>query len=128
MTKLSFAIFAAMMAFSAFAQNVATVNGKPITRKQFDEYHLQNLKFVGQRKITKEVSLQDLINRELAIQKAKKTGLDKDPQVIAKQEDILYYLLESTADGFGSNHFCCTLSTFSITSLTQVSPPFLGEM
>lgn len=81
------------MALPAFAQNqvVATVNGRSITKKQFEEYHLQNLKFVGQRKITKEVSLQDLINRELGIQKAKKTGLDKDPTVVAKQEDILYH-------------------------------------
>jgi parvulin-like peptidyl-prolyl isomerase len=93
MKKLSIAIVAAMMATSAFAQKevVATVNGKQITRKQFEEYHLQNLKFVGQRKITKEISLQDLIRRELGIQKAKKLGLDKDPSVIARQEDILYH-------------------------------------
>jgi len=93
MKKLSIAIFAVMMAIPAFAQNevVATVNGRNITKKQFEEYHLQNLKFVGQRKITKEVTLQDLINRELGIQKAKKTGLDKDPAVVAKQEDILFH-------------------------------------
>jgi peptidyl-prolyl cis-trans isomerase C len=93
MKPISFALLAAMMALPAFAQNqvVATVNGRSITKKQFEEYHLQNLKFVGQRKITKEVSLQDLINRELGIQKAKKTGLDKDPTVVAKQEDILYH-------------------------------------
>jgi len=91
MRKLSIAILGAMMATSAIAQTVATVNGRPITKKQFEDYHLQNLKFVGQRKITKEVSLQDLISRELGIQKAKKTGLDKDPAIIAKQEDILYH-------------------------------------
>lgn len=93
MKKLSIALVAAMMATSAFAQKdvVATVNGRSITKKQFEEYHLQNLKFVGQRKITKEVSLQDLIRRELGIQKAKKTGLDKDLTVISKQEDILYH-------------------------------------
>lgn len=93
MKKLSFAFLAVMMTLPALAQNqvVATVNGRTITKKQFEDYHLQNLKFVGQRKITKEVSLQDLINRELGIQKAKKTGLDKDPVVVAKQEDILYH-------------------------------------
>ena len=32
-----------------------------------------------------------MINRELGIQKAKKTGLDKDPAVVTKQEDILYH-------------------------------------
>lgn len=93
MKKLSIAILATMMVLPAFAQKdvVATVNGRTITKKEFEEYHLQNLKFVGQRKITKEVSLQDLINRELGIIKAKKTGLDKNPEVVAKQEDILFH-------------------------------------
>lgn len=93
MKKLALIILSTMMVLPAFAQKdvVATVNGRSITKKQFEEYHLQNLKFVGQRKITKETSLQDLINRELGIQKAKKTGLDKDPSVIAKQEDILFH-------------------------------------
>ncbi len=91
MKKLSLVLLATMMVTPAFAQTVATVNGKAITKKQFEDYHLQNLKFVGQRKITKEVSLQDLINRELGIQKAKKTGLDKDPAVVQKQEDILFH-------------------------------------
>lgn len=93
MKTISIVVLAAMMAIPAIAQDqvVASVNGKNITKKQFEEYHLQNLKFVGTRKIDKEVSLRDLINRELAIQKAKKTGLDKDPTVVAKQEDILFH-------------------------------------
>src|SRR5690554_1003981 len=93
MKTISIVVLAAMMAIPAIAQDqvVATVNGKNITKKQFEEYHLQNLKFVGTRKIDKEVSLRDLINRELTIQRAKKTGLDKYPEVIAKQEDILFY-------------------------------------
>lgn len=93
MKKLSLVLLATMMVTPVLAQNqvVATVNGRTITKKQFEDYHLQNLKFVGQRKITKEVSLQDLINRELGIQKAKKTGLDKDPTVVQKQEDILFH-------------------------------------
>jgi parvulin-like peptidyl-prolyl isomerase len=94
MKKISLAVVALVLAISAYAQKntvVATVNGRPITKNQFEEYHSQNLKFIGQRKITKEVSLQDLINRELGIQKAKKTGLDKDPVVVAKQEDILFH-------------------------------------
>src|SRR5690606_28949074 len=94
MNKLSVVVLVLSFAVPVFAQNqtVATVNGRPITKKQFEDYHLQNLKFVGQRKITKEVSLQDLINRELAIQKAKKpNGVSKDPVVISKQEDILFH-------------------------------------
>lgn len=94
MKKISLAVMALSLALPVAAQSnqvVATVNGRSITKKQFEEYHLQNLKFVGQRKITKEVSLQDLINRELSVQRAKKTGIDKDPTVISKQEDILFH-------------------------------------
>ncbi len=93
MKNLSLAVVVLTLALPSFAQNkdiVATVNGRSITKKQFEEYHLENLKFVGQRKITKEVSLQDLINRELGIQKARKSGTDKDPVVVSKQEDILF--------------------------------------
>jgi peptidyl-prolyl cis-trans isomerase C len=91
MKKLFVVLTATMMVASVQAQVVASVNGRQITKKQFEDYHLQNLKNIGSRKITKEVSLQDLINRELGIQKAKKTGIDKDPEVIAKQEDILFH-------------------------------------
>lgn len=94
MRKFITAVIAVVLVTPVIAQQnpvVATVNGQAITKKQFEDYHLQNLKFVGQRKITKEVSLQDLINRELGIQRAKKTGLTKDPEVVAKQEDILFH-------------------------------------
>ncbi len=70
---------------------VATVNGKKITVAQLEDYHQQNLRFIGQRKITREVSLDDLINKELGIQKARKTGIDKDPVVVSKMEEILYH-------------------------------------
>jgi hypothetical protein len=93
MKKISIVVLTAMMAFPVMAQKdvVATVNGRAITKKNFEEYHLQNLKYVGVRKITKETSLQDLINRELGIQKAKKSGVDKEPAVVMKQEDILFH-------------------------------------
>lgn len=86
----------ALVTTSALAQTaandaVATVNGKKITKAQLEEYHQQNLRFISQRKITREVSLDDLISRELGVQKARKTGLDKDPVVAAKMDDILYH-------------------------------------
>lgn len=79
---------------TAFAQTddvAATVNGKKITRAQLDEYHQQNLRFVSQRKVTRETSLDDLINRELGIQKAHKTGTDKSPEVVSKMDDVLFH-------------------------------------
>lgn len=83
------------ISFTALAQVpsvvVATVNGKNITKAQLEEYHEQNLRFISQRKITREVSLDDLINRELGVQKAKKNGLDKNSIVVQKMEEILYH-------------------------------------
>lgn len=70
---------------------VATVNGKKITRSELDDYHQQNLRFVSQRKVTRELSLDDLINRELGIQRALKGGLDKDPVVSSKINDVIYH-------------------------------------
>ncbi|MBY0516050.1 MAG: peptidylprolyl isomerase [Bacteriovoracaceae bacterium] len=93
---MKFVFLALVILFStnlAFSQNdvVATVNGKKITKSQLEDYHQQNLRFISQRKINREVSLDDLINRELGIQKARKTGIDKDPLVISKMEEILYH-------------------------------------
>jgi sulfur carrier protein ThiS len=48
MKKLSLAVVALAIALPSLAQKdkevVATVNGQSITKKQFEEYHLQNLK------------------------------------------------------------------------------------
>jgi peptidyl-prolyl cis-trans isomerase C len=93
MKKLLCMILSLIFSFAIQAQDdvVATVNGTSITKLQLDQYHLENLKFVSQRKITKQISLEDLINRELGIQRAKKNSLDKDPIVLSKVNDILYH-------------------------------------
>lgn len=84
-----------LFSVSAFAEGaddaIATVNGKKITRAEFENYHQQNLRFVSDRKVTREVSLYDLINRELSIQKAKKANLQNDPNVASKLDDILFH-------------------------------------
>lgn len=71
---------------------VATVNGTKILASELSDYYLQNLKFVSANKvITKESSLNDLINKIVGIEKAKKNNIDKDPAVIKKMEEILYH-------------------------------------
>lgn len=81
----------------AFAQEqvAATVNGTKITKDELDQAYQQNLLFLSNKKVTKEKVLEDLISRTLGIQKAKKVGIDKDPVVTAKLEDILYHALIS---------------------------------
>lgn len=89
---IAITLLAQATAWGQAAQDVvATVNGQSITRKEFEEYHKQNLRFVSGRKVNREASLDDLINRQLGIQRARKTGLDKNPVVAAKMEDILYH-------------------------------------
>ena len=71
---------------------VATVNGKKITKSALYKHHTDSLKFVrGQKKVTLESSLDDLINRIVGIDLAKKNKLDKNPVVVEKMNDILYH-------------------------------------
>ncbi len=70
---------------------VAKVNGATILKSEFDKAYKENLLFVGDKIVTKDKVLNDLINRELGIQRAKKNKLDADPVVKDKMEDILYH-------------------------------------
>ncbi len=70
---------------------VATVNGAKITKSELDKAFYQNTLYVSDKVVTKEKVLKDLMNKILGVQKAKKAGLDKDPVVRAKMEDVLYH-------------------------------------
>jgi peptidyl-prolyl cis-trans isomerase C len=70
---------------------VATVGSIKITKSQLDESYKQNLVFISGKKVSKEKVLNDLINRELGISRAKKGNLGKNPIVRKKMEDILYH-------------------------------------
>lgn len=70
---------------------IATVNGTKILKSLFDQEFRQNLLFVSDKPVTKEKVLNDIINRELGIKKAKKNKLDRDPVVRRKMEEILYH-------------------------------------
>lgn len=70
---------------------VATVNGRKILKSEFEKAYKENLLFVSDKVVSKEKVLNDLINRELGIQRAKQNKLDSDPIVKDKMEDILYH-------------------------------------
>jgi parvulin-like peptidyl-prolyl isomerase len=76
-------------------QIVADVNGTKIYKEDFDNFYRQRLLYVGHKAVTKESALDYLINRELGIQQARKKGIDKDPEVIKKRNDILHHALIS---------------------------------
>ena len=70
---------------------VAVVNGVEIKKGQLDQAFEQNLMYVSDKMVTKERVLNDIINREIGIKKAKDASLQNDPIVKAKMEDVLYH-------------------------------------
>lgn len=70
---------------------IATVNDEKILKSEFDKTYQQTLLFVSNKKVTKESVLNDLINRELGIQRGYSQKIDKDPVVKNKIDDIVYH-------------------------------------
>jgi len=98
MIKKSYLFTLTLIASSAFTSVVAnddpvvaTVNGASITKSIFDDSYKQNMMFVSDKVVTKEKVLDDLINRELGIMRAKQGKLQDDSVVKRKMEDVLYH-------------------------------------
>lgn len=70
---------------------VAVVNGVEIHKLQLEQAYNQSLLAVTNRQVTKERVLNEIINREIGIKKAKEAKLDQDHIVKAKMEDVLYH-------------------------------------
>ena len=87
-------LLVSLMTNSAFAldkNTVASVNGKNISQKQYEE-HLKLLSSQApqgkQAPINRQAVLNDLINKEILLQEAKKKKLDKDKKVRAQLKKI----------------------------------------
>lgn len=95
MKKIILAAIILTLGSSLFAAKdetvVATVNGKPIYKSEFDEAYKQNQLFVSKKPVTKEKVLYDLINRKLGVTKAMDAKIDSDPVVKQKMEDVMYH-------------------------------------
>lgn len=68
---------------------LATVNGKAITLENFTKHYEESTRFLHFKMPSKKSVLDDMIKRELAIQEAKKTGLDKDPEIQERMDAAL---------------------------------------
>ncbi len=105
-TSKIFAILSLAISANAFSQDkeptvnprntnpeavVATVNGVEIKKAQLDQAFEQNLMYVSDKIVTKEKVLNDIINREIGVKKAKDAGYQNDPIVKSKMEDVLYH-------------------------------------
>ena len=88
---LSLFILLLMTINPSYAKIVAEVNGAKISKDEFNRVLKENKLFLGRKKVTKVKVLNDLINRKLGIQKARKKKLHKKQDVIYKMEDILYH-------------------------------------
>lgn len=87
MKRLIMLAAACAIAAPAFAQNVATVNGKPITQKSLDEF----VKLLATQGATDSPQLreqvkQEMINRQVFVQAAEKQGIAKQPAVQTELE------------------------------------------
>lgn len=72
---------------------VAEINGKKLTKEEFDRRYKENIAFFRYGAPTKQNVLNDIINFELAVQEARKQGLEKDPQVQERMNTVLYQAL-----------------------------------
>jgi peptidyl-prolyl cis-trans isomerase C len=96
------ALACALAAPAARAQNIATVNGKPIPQSMADAIAASMAKQQGEQVTPKlkDMVKQELINREVMVQEADKLGLDKAPEVrdeihIAEQNILIRALFNS---------------------------------
>ena len=76
-----------VIAFPAFAQNVASVNGKPITQKDMDQF----VKLLVTQGATDSPELreqvkEEMINRQVFVQAAESSGLSKQAEVQSELE------------------------------------------
>lgn len=87
------------MTLPAVAQNIATVNGKPITQTEFDNT-LKSLRIKDPSAEQRQAILNELINRDVLTQEAIKQGLDKKDEVkagieAARKDILIASLLQS---------------------------------
>lgn len=96
MSKI-FMVCLAMFAQTSFAaidaNTVAEINGKALSKNEFDRRYKENIQFFKYEVPTRANILNDIINFEIAVQEAKKMGLDKDPQVQERMNAVLYQSL-----------------------------------
>jgi len=90
------AIGLAPLSHAADNKVVASVNGKSITQQDFDDFVRENAKG-NNGKLDHEKVLNELISRELVYQDAIRQGLDKDPEVLKKLEQVKLNLILGAA-------------------------------
>lgn len=95
--SMTMAVLMLASSLALAADNVATVNGKPIKQSLYD-YIVKDANTRGQNidENTRKLIVDKLIASELVYQEAQRTGLDKQPDFVAKEELTRRELLVNT--------------------------------
>lgn len=84
---------ASLYSSTLFAADLAKIGNKTITAESFNKRYQENLKFFQFKVPTKKEVLDDLIKRELAVQEAKSSGLEKNADVQERINSVLFQAL-----------------------------------
>lgn len=90
------AIVLSPLGHAADNKPLATVNGKPITHQEYESFVREHMKG-NSAKVDQKKVLNEMISRELVYQDAVKQGLDKDPEVLKKLEEMKVNLVLGAA-------------------------------
>lgn len=85
--------FLTLAASAHAATELAKINTTTITLEDFNKRYQENRRLLQLRSPSKKMLLDEIIKRELAVQEARKLGLDKDPDVVERVNTVLYYAL-----------------------------------
>jgi peptidyl-prolyl cis-trans isomerase C len=88
-------LFSTLSAFAADEDPnvVATINGKKLSKEEFDRRYKESIQMFKFTPPTKASVLNDIVNFELAVQEARKEHLENDPVVRERLESVLYQSL-----------------------------------
>lgn len=87
MKRFAMLIAAATLAAPIYAQNIATVNGQPITQEAFEQFvELLGTQGAPDSPQLREQVKEEMINRLVMVQAAEKAGLTSDPAIKTELE------------------------------------------
>jgi peptidyl-prolyl cis-trans isomerase C len=87
MKRIALLIAAVTIAAPIYAQNIATVNGQPIKKAEYDQFiKLLQAEGAPDTPQLREQVKQEMINRAIMVQAAEKAGLTKDPAIETELE------------------------------------------
>jgi peptidyl-prolyl cis-trans isomerase C len=93
LSAVGMALMAQPLLAAVGASDVAEVNGKKITKEDFDRRYKENIQNFRFSAPTKANVLNDIVNFELGVQEAKRLKLDQDASVQERMDAVLYQAL-----------------------------------